>query len=132
MPDLDNNKSNESKLFLELVPCVRCRNAFMRRPGSNEKDICENCIRLEKRKQELEKDISEVQHKIELKIDKMRHEMSQNNKKFNKQYFVERIKKGSDVLTKSIELLKKIEETNDEKYIEEYQKLFDKIKKEYS
>ena len=132
MPDLNNNKSNNSKLFLELISCSRCGNAFMRSPGNPENTICENCIQLEKRKKELEKDISEVQHKIEDKINKMKTELTQAPKKYDKQYFIDKIKHGSDTLKKSIELLKKIEDTNDEKYIEEYQKLFDKLKKDYS
>ena len=41
-------------------------------------------------------------------------------------------KKKSEILTKSIVLLKKIEKTNDEKYIEEYKQLFEKLKKESS
>ena len=37
----------------------------------------------------------------------------------------------SNTLKRSVELIKKIEETNDEKYIEEYKKLFEEMKKEY-
>jgi len=44
--------------------------------------------------------------------------------------YYEKIKNHSDILTKSVELLEKIEETNEEKYIEEYKKLFDKLKKD--
>ncbi|MBN1216346.1 MAG: hypothetical protein JXA99_13005 [Candidatus Lokiarchaeota archaeon] len=128
MPDSNNNNL---KLFLELVPCLRCGNPFMRSPGKKE-DICENCIKLEIRKKQLEKEISDVQHKIEDKINNFKIELTDQEKTYNKDYFLERIKYGSAALKKSIELLKKIEETNDEKYIEEYQKLFEEIKKDYS
>ena len=49
-----------------------------------------------------------------------------------KQMYFEKIKKTSNTLNNSVELLKKIEETNDEKYIEEYKKLFEEMKKEYA
>ncbi|MBY9007919.1 MAG: hypothetical protein KGD63_14350 [Candidatus Lokiarchaeota archaeon] len=130
MPDLNIDNSNNSKLFLELIPCSRCGNAFMRSPGKDE-NICENCRKLEIRKKSLEKEIFDVQHKIEDKIIDLKTELSHQDEKYNKQYFVDRIKFGSNALKKSIELLKKIEETNDEKYIEEYQKLFEKIKNDY-
>ena len=46
--------------------------------------------------------------------------------------FLNEIKKRAEVLNKSIELIEKIEATNEEKYIDDYKKLFEKIKKEYS
>ncbi|GAI70223.1 unnamed protein product, partial [marine sediment metagenome] len=49
-----------------------------------------------------------------------------------KQLYFDKLKKTSTVLNNSVELLKKIEETNDEKYIEQYKKLFEEMKKEYA
>jgi len=51
---------------------------------------------------------------------------------FNKQFFLDEIKKRAEVLKKSIELVEKIEATNEEKFIDEYRKLFENMKKEYS
>ena len=48
-----------------------------------------------------------------------------------KQKYFDKIKHSSDVLSKSIELIQKIKETSDEKYIDEYKFLFDQMKKEY-
>lgn len=70
---------------------------------------------------EIEASIMEVKEKIDI-----------SKAQFNKQQFLEKIKKKSQSLTKSIELLQKIDETNDEKFIDEYKKLFDKLIEEYS
>ena len=127
MPD-----SNNDKFVLKLVPCARCGNPFMVKsdqPKSGE-IICENCIKLEQRKKQLASSVIESQKEIKSSIkeyeDKIQFEESHEKKKI----FYDKIKKQSEILTKSIELLKKIEETNDEKYIEEYKRLFDKLKGE--
>jgi uncharacterized Zn finger protein (UPF0148 family) len=127
MPD-----SNNDKFVLKLVPCSRCGNPFMVKSDQQKSGeiICENCIKLEQRKRQLASSVIESQKEIESSIkeyeDKIQFEESQDKKKI----FYDKIKKQSEILTKSIELLKKIEETNDEKYIEEYKKLFDKLKEE--
>ncbi|MFX1419180.1 MAG: hypothetical protein ACFE9N_09700 [Promethearchaeota archaeon] len=127
MPD-----SNNDKFVLKLVPCARCGNPFMVKkdqPKSVEK-ICENCIRLEERKKQLASSVIESQQQIKTTIkdyeDKLELEESQEKKKI----FYDKIKKKSKILSRSIALLKKIEETNDEKYIEEYKQLFEKLKEE--
>ena len=51
---------------------------------------------------------------------------------FNKKFFLDEIKKRAEVLNKSIELIEKIEATNEEKYIDDYKKLFENMKKENS
>ena len=125
MPD-----SDKEKLILELVACERCKNAFMIKKGekirkqkSHEEIVCENCIKLEERKKKLK---LEIENSIKEEKEKINISKSQ----FNKQKYLENIKKKSKYLTKSIELLKKIDDTNDEKFIEEYKKLFEKMKKE--
>ncbi|MFX1378159.1 MAG: hypothetical protein ACFFA4_03625 [Promethearchaeota archaeon] len=127
MPD-----SNNDKFVLKLIPCVRCGNPFMVKndqPKSGDV-ICDNCIKLEERKKQLASSVIESQKEIKSSIkeyeDKIQFEESQEIKKI----FYDKIKKQSEILTRSIELLKKIEETNDETYIEEYKRLFDKLKKE--
>ena len=54
MPDSHNNNSNNSKLFLELIACSKCGNAFMRKPDEADNTVCENCVKLDERKRELE------------------------------------------------------------------------------
>jgi uncharacterized Zn finger protein (UPF0148 family) len=127
MPD-----SNNDKFVLKLVPCARCGNPFMVKsdqPKSGE-IICDNCVKLEQRKRQLASSVIESQKEIKSSIkeyeNKIKFEESQEKKKL----FYEKIKKQSEILTRSIELLKKIEETDDEKYIEEYKQLFDKLTKE--
>jgi formylmethanofuran dehydrogenase subunit E len=127
MPD-----SNNDKFVLKLVPCDRCGNPFMVKSDQSKSDeiVCENCIKLEQRKTQLASSVIESQKEIKSSIreyeDKIKFEESQEKKNL----FYAKIKKQSEILTKSIELLKKIEETNDEKYIEEYKRLFDQLKKE--
>lgn len=58
----------------------------------------------------------------------MRKELYQSQEKHNEQIIIKRIRRDHYILKKSIDLLKKIEETNDEKYIQEYQKLYLNIK----
>ncbi|MFX0178372.1 MAG: hypothetical protein ACFE85_19330 [Candidatus Hodarchaeota archaeon] len=125
---------NDNKLILELVPCVRCGNPFMVKKGQRESEnlVCDNCIKLEARKKQLASSVIESQKEIETSIKDFKNQLRLAKSQQIKQLYFNKIKQNSDVLSRSIELLKKIEETNDEKYIEEYKKLFDKMKKEYS
>ena len=134
MPD-----SNADKLILELVACDRCKNAFMMQKGEklrkqeqNEEIVCENCIKLEQRKNQLATSVRESQKEIKNSIKKYENQLQSANSQDTKKIYFEKIKNQSEILTKSIDLLKKIEETNDEKYIEEYKILFEKLKKESS
>jgi len=131
--------SNTDKLLLELVACDRCKNPFMMNKGEKlskqekgEEIVCENCIKLEERKIKLELGVIESvikSHKeIEASILEVKDKIDISKANFNKQQFLEKIKKKSEALTKSIELLQKIDESNEEKYLDEYKKLFDKLK----
>jgi len=136
MPD-----SNTDKLLLELVACDRCKNPFMMKKGeklrkqeNKEEIVCENCIKLEERKKQLElgviNNVIESHKEIEASILEVKNKIDIPKTEFNKQLFLERIKKRSQALTKSIELLQKIDESNEEKYIEDYRKLFEKLKED--
>ncbi|MFX1375069.1 MAG: hypothetical protein ACFFA0_04600 [Promethearchaeota archaeon] len=132
MPD-----SNADKLVLELVACNRCKNPFMMQKGeklrkqeTNEEIVCENCIKLEQRKINLASSVVKSQEEIKNSIKEYEHQLELEKSQEKKNLFYDKIKKKSEILTKSVELLKKIEETNDESYIEEYKKLFEKLKKE--
>ena len=136
MPD-----SNPEKLVLELIACERCKNAFMMQKGekirkqeTHEEIVCENCIKLEERKKKLEmgvlNEVIESQREIETSIMEVKDKIEISKPQFNRKEYLERIKKKSLYFTKSIELLQKIDESNDEKFIEEYRKLFEKMKKE--
>ncbi|MBY8983966.1 MAG: hypothetical protein KGD65_02760 [Candidatus Lokiarchaeota archaeon] len=136
MPD-----SNADKLLLELVACDRCKNPFMMKKGeklrkqeNNEEIVCENCIKLEERKKKLElgvlNNVIESHKVMEASILEVKDKIDISKAEFNKQQFLERIKKRSQALTKSIELLQKIDESNEEKYIEDYKKLFDELKED--
>ena len=134
MPD-----SNADKLVLELVACSRCKNPFMMQKGeklrkqeNNEEIVCENCIKLEQRKKKLVSSVVDSQNEIKTSIKEYENQLELEKLHENKKIYYEIIKNQSEILTKSVELLKKIEETNDEKYIEEYKKLFEKLKKETS
>lgn len=131
MPD-----SNTDKLVLELVACDRCKNAFMMHKGEklrkqkqNEEIVCENCIKLEKRKKQLATSVRESQNETQNFLKEYENRLHSTNSLDTKKLYLEKIKVESEFLTKSIELLKKIEETNDEKYIEEYKQLFERLKK---
>lgn len=129
MPD-----SNNDKFVLKLVPCNRCGNPFMVNEDqkSSGELICDNCIKLEQRKKQLATSVIESQREIKTSIKEYEDQLELAKSQETKQLYYEKIKKKSEILTKSIELLKKIEETNDEKYIEEYKILFEKLKKESS
>jgi uncharacterized Zn finger protein (UPF0148 family) len=93
--------------------------------------ICDNCIKLEQRKKELTDSVKESQKDIEESIKGLKSSLRVAKSQQIKQLYFDKIKKTSDTLTKSVELLKKIEETNSEVYIEQYKKLFDKMKEDY-
>ena len=138
MPD-----SNSDKLVLELVACDRCKNPFMMQKGeklkkqeNNEEIVCENCIKLEERKKKLElgvlNKVIESHKEIEASIMEVKDKIDVSEAVFNKKQFLEEIKRKSQTLTKSIDLLQKIDDTNEEKYIDEYKELFEKLKEEDS
>ena len=129
MPD-----SNEDKLIVALVVCSSCGNAFMIKKGQKKSDnlVCDNCIRLKQRKKQLADSIKESQKGIESSIKGYKNSLRVAKSQQTKQIYFDKIKKTSDTLNKSVELLKKIEVTHDEKYIEEYKKLFEEMKKEYA
>ncbi|MHA1724126.1 MAG: hypothetical protein ACTSXH_04695 [Promethearchaeota archaeon] len=124
MSDPKNNK-----MILELVVCSKCGNPYMRRKDDEEKElICDNCIKLEERKRilalEMFDNIIEVENEMEACINEMKSQLNIAKAQFNKKYFLENIKKRSQTLLNSIELIEKINETNDETYLQEYKKLF--------
>ena len=129
MPD-----SNEDKLIVALVVCSRCGNTFMIKKGQKKSDnlVCDNCIRLEQRKKQLADSVKESQKEIESSIKGYKNSLRVAKSQQIKQIYFDKIKKTSNTLNNSVELLKKIEETNDEKYIEEYKKLFEEMKKDYA
>jgi len=128
MPEPNN------KLIVALVECSKCGNPFMIKKGQKKSGelICDNCIKLEQRKKQLADSVIESQKNIEssIKDDKSSLRVAKNQQ--IKQLYFDKIKKNSTVLNKSVELLKKIKETNDEKYIEQYKKLFEEMKKDYA
>ena len=126
--------SNEDKLVVALVACSRCGNAFMIKKGQKKTDllVCDNCIRLEERKKQLADSVKESQKGIKSSIKGYKNSLRVAKSQQTKQIYFDKIKKTSDTLNKSVELLKKIEKTHDEKYIEEYKKLFEEMKKEYA
>lgn len=131
-PNMPEN--NElSKLVVELKSCSRCGNAFMIKKGDELLElVCDNCIKLEQRKRELEigvlEDVIEVGNRMEDSINEMKDQLTVHRSVFNKQFFLDKIKKQTQALMKSIELIEKIEDSNDEKYLEEYKNLFNKMK----
>ena len=104
----------------------------LRKQEHNEEIVCENCIKLEQRKKLLANSVLESQKEIKNSIKEYENQLESANSQDTKKIYFEKIKKQSEILTKSIKLLKKIEETNDEKYIEEYKLLFEKLKKKGS
>ena len=122
------------KLIVALVECSRCGNPFMIKKGQTKsgKLICDNCIKLEQRKKQLADSVLESQKSLENSIKGYKSSLRVAKSQQIKQLYFDKLKKTSTVLNNSMELLKKIEETNDEKYIEQYKKLFEKMKKEYA
>ena len=129
MPD-----SNDKKFVLELVPCSRCGNPFMKpKDKSNlEELVCDNCIKLEQRKKQLTNSVKDVQKDIETSIKDFKNQLRLAKSQKTKEMYFDKIKERSKLLSRSVELLKKIDETKDEKYIEEYKKLYERLKQEYS
>ncbi|TFF84451.1 MAG: hypothetical protein EU552_00030 [Promethearchaeota archaeon] len=129
MPD-----SNDNKFVLELVPCARCGNPFMKPKGADASKelVCDNCIKLELRKKQLTDSVMDVQKDIESSIKDFKNNLRLAKSQKTKEMYFDKIKNRSKLLSQSVELLKKIAETNDEKYIEEYKKLYERLKKEYS
>ena len=129
-------KKNNKKLNIEFVVCSKCGNPFFNsKKGQNLTElICDNCIKLDQRKRDLQigvfNKVIEVENQMEDSIREMTNSLSISKGQFNKQFFLDKIKKRAEILTKSIELIEKIEETNDEKYINDYLDLFEKIKEE--
>ncbi len=126
---------------MELISCDRCKNPFMmkrdeklKKQQDNEEIVCENCIKLEERKKQLElgvlNRVIESQKEIEASIKEIKEEYDTSRPLFNKQQYLEKIKKKAISLTKSIELLQKIDESKEEKFIDDYKKLFEKMKQE--
>ncbi|MFX1495934.1 MAG: hypothetical protein ACFFBH_00260 [Promethearchaeota archaeon] len=128
MPD-----SDENKFVVKLIKCSRCGNPFMIKKGEKRAGelICENCIKLEQRKRQLSDSIIESKKKIEISIEKIKNQLKLAKSQYRKEFFKDKIKNRSEAMTKSVELLQKIKETNDEKYIDEYKKLFEKLKESY-
>jgi uncharacterized Zn finger protein (UPF0148 family) len=128
MPEPNN------KLIVALVECSKCGNPFMIKKGQKKSGelICDNCIKLEQRKKQLADSIIESQKKIENSIKGYKNSLRVAKSQQIKQLYFDKLKKTSTVLNNSVELLKKIEETKDEKYIDQYKKLFEKMKKEYA
>lgn len=129
MPD-----SNDKKFVLELVPCSRCGNPFMKPKGkcNLEELVCDNCIKLEKRKKQLTNSVKDVQKDIEISIKDFKNQLRLAKSQKTKEMYFDKIKERSKLLSRSVELLKKIDETKDEKYIEEYKKLYERLKQDYS
>jgi uncharacterized Zn finger protein (UPF0148 family) len=136
MENKNNNDKKDSKLLLELINCSRCGNPFMRKPGEEEKTVCDNCIKLEKRKRKLQLGlfdrVIEVENQMENSIKEMKNQLTLSRGQFNKDFFLKKIKRRSEALKKSIELVEKIEETDDEEYLEKYKDLFNKMKEDSS
>ena len=126
-------ESNDNKLIVALVVCSRCGNPFMIKKGQKKTGnlVCDNCVKLEQRKKKLADSVKESQKEIENSIKGYKSSLRVAKSQQIKQIYFEKIKKTTELITSSVELLKKIEETNDEKYIEEYKKLFDKMKEDY-
>ena len=134
--------SNKKQLDVELTVCSRCKNPFFLDSKDENKIelkpdqeiVCDNCIKLEQRKKALMlgvfDKVIEVENKMENSINEMKAQLNVAKGTFNKQFFLKQIKRRADTLKKSIELIEKIEETNDEKFIEDYINLFDKLKNE--
>ena len=130
---------NSKLASMELISCDRCKNAFMmnkdeklKKQQDNEEIVCENCIKLEERKKQLElgvfNKVLESQKEIEASIKEVKEDFEISKPLFNKQQYLENIKEKALDLTKSIELLQKISESKDDKLIDEYKKLFEKMK----
>ena len=136
MPN-ENDKEGQSLDPKELIPCERWGNPFL-----IDKDkqlsglVCDNCIKLEQIKRALQlgifKRVIEEENIMEDSIKEMTNSLTLSKGTFNKKFYLEKIKKRAETLWKSIELIEKIEDTNEEKFIDKYKELFEKLKNEYS
>lgn len=133
---MHNPENGNNKLIVELKPCSRCKNPFMVKMGElkpGQEIVCENCIKLEKKKRELSISVIdealENNNQMEVCIKEMKNSLTVSKGQFNKQAFLEAIKKRSQALTKSLELLQKIDESQDEQFLEQYKSLFEQMKK---
>ncbi|MHA1146775.1 MAG: hypothetical protein ACTSR8_00855 [Promethearchaeota archaeon] len=133
---MHNPEKGNNKLIVELKPCSRCKNPFMVKIGDikpEQEIICNNCLKLEERKRELSISVIdqalENNNQMETCIKEMKNSLTVSKGQFNKQAFLEKIKQRSQALTKSLELLQKIDESQDEQFLEEYKKLFEQMKK---
>ena len=130
----DPNNGN-NKLIVELKPCTKCCNPFMVKQGevkSGQELICDNCLKLDQHKKELSIGVIDDcilnQKEMEVSIKEMKENLTVSKGQFNKQAFLEKIRKRSQALTKSIELLQKIDESKDEILVDEYKQLFERMK----
>lgn len=126
--------SDDKNFVLELVPCSRCGNPFMKPKGTKPSDemVCENCIKLEERKKQLSESVKDVQKDIESSIKDFKNQLRLAKSQKTKELYFDKIKDRSKLLSRSVELLKKIAETKNEKYIEEYKALYERLKQDYS
>lgn len=133
---MQGNNDKEMPVLV-LKPCSRCGNPFMVKKGEDLTElVCENCIKLGQRKRELQlgvfEKVIEVESEMEHSIKEMSNSLTVSKGSFNKEFYLNQIKKRAEALWKSIELIGKIEDTNEEKYIDEYKVFFEKLKKEFS
>lgn len=128
----DNQKDMPVKA---LKACEKCGNPFFVNKGIELiESVCDNCAKLEQRKRELElgvfKEVINVENLMEDSINEMTNNLTISKGKFNKKFYLEKIKKRAETLWKSVELIEKIEDSKEDKYIDEYKKFFDKLKKQ--
>ena len=130
----DNQKDMPVKA---LKACERCKNPFFVNKGKELiESVCDNCAKLEQRIRELQlgvfKEVIKVENQMEDSINEMTNNLTLSKGKFNKKFYLEKIKKRAETLWKSVELIEKIQHIQKdeefEKYIDEYKRLFEKSK----
>ena len=106
----------------------------LKKQDNNEEIVCDNCLKLEERKNQLElgvlNDAIQSHKEIEASIREVKEEFDISKSLSKKQQYLEKIKKKAVSLTKSIELLQKIDDSHEERFIEEYKKLYEKMKED--
>jgi len=112
---------------LKLTPCKNCGNPFFR-DENNPSEICKNCIKLEERRKRTAP-LRKKQDEMRKAIEEMKFELIKTRSELRKKEIKQKIQNKSDLLTKSVELLQKYEETGDESFIDEYQRIFEQLKK---
>ena len=137
MVNIPDPNSGENKLVVHLVTCERCKNPFMKQKGDDLTDlVCDNCKKLRQRKCELQLKVLdnfiEVENKMEDSIKEMKNQLTDTRGEFNKEFFLEKIKKRAQDLAQSVELLEKIEDSSEEKFVDKYKELFEKMKRDSS